>query len=148
MHSSFLSENWINPSVKLLVSWSKKIKAPCPIAEYYAKATDLMSASLCDTFIKVLFELLATGALSLPCFGAVLLLLDFASTSVVSVATAAAYAAEDATPPFPMFVGTIVILVIVILVSLSGVKGCAHIALSFQLVFSFSSKQGASVPDP
>lgn len=63
--------------------------------------------------------------------GATLLLLDFASTSVVSAATAAAYL-EGEVPnlPFPPWVGALIVLVLFTIVSLMGVRESARIALT------------------
>jgi amino acid transporter len=66
--------------------------------------------------------------------GAALLLLDYASTSVVSAATAATYLAGEVTLPFPTFVGAIIILAIFTLISLSGIRESARLAL---IVLSF-----------
>ncbi|KAF5384450.1 hypothetical protein D9615_003405 [Tricholomella constricta] len=66
---------------------------------------------------------------SFALIGAALLLLDFASTSVVSAATAASYLAGEVALPFPPFVGAIFVLTIFTIVSLSGVKESARIAL-------------------
>jgi len=60
---------------------------------------------------------------------AALLLLDFASTSVVSASTAASYLAGEVSLPFPSFVGPILVLVIFTIVSLTGIKESARIAL-------------------
>jgi len=62
--------------------------------------------------------------------GAALLLLDFASTSIVSAATAATYlAGEVPALPFPTWVGAVIVLVIFTIVSLMGVRESARIAL-------------------
>ncbi|KAF8888797.1 amino acid permease-domain-containing protein [Infundibulicybe gibba] len=61
--------------------------------------------------------------------GAILLLLDFSSTSIVSAATAATYVAGEVSLPFPTFVGTIFVLVLFMVISLTGVKESARIAL-------------------
>ncbi|KAF9484090.1 hypothetical protein BDN70DRAFT_891267 [Pholiota conissans] len=54
--------------------------------------------------------------------GAALLLLDFASTSIVSAATAATYlGGEVPSLPFPVWVGGIIVLVLFTLVSLIGI---------------------------
>lgn len=67
--------------------------------------------------------------------GASLLLLDFASTAVVSAATAATYLAGEVPGlPFPAWVGTVIVLVIFTIVSLMGVQESARIAL---VVLSF-----------
>lgn len=57
------------------------------------------------------------------------MLLDFASTSIVSAATAASYLAGEVDLPFPTFTGALIVLVIFTLISLSGVKESARIAL-------------------
>jgi uncharacterized membrane protein YkvI len=66
---------------------------------------------------------------SFALIGAALLLLDYASTSVVSAATAASYLAGEVTLPFPTFVGAIIILAIFTLISLSGIRESARLAL-------------------
>jgi len=80
--------------------------------------------------------------------GAALLLLDYASTSVVSAATAASYLAGEVPLPFPTFVGVIIILAIFTLISLSGIRESARLALivlsfhvSLWLLFYFISIQ-------
>jgi amino acid transporter len=65
---------------------------------------------------------------SLALLGAALLLLDFASTSVVSAATAAAYLSGEVRLPFPEFVAAALLLVAFTLVSLTGLKESARIA--------------------
>ncbi|THU77928.1 hypothetical protein K435DRAFT_973734 [Dendrothele bispora CBS 962.96] len=71
----------------------------------------------------------------LALLSASLLLLDFASTSVVSAATAASYlAGELATTnsgslPLPEWTVTVIILVLFMLVSLTGIKESAKVAL-------------------
>ncbi|KAI0070664.1 hypothetical protein K474DRAFT_1669815 [Panus rudis PR-1116 ss-1] len=62
--------------------------------------------------------------------GAAMLLLDFASTSVVSAATAATYLAGEVSLPFPSYLGTVIILVIFTTISLSGLRESARIALA------------------
>lgn len=70
---------------------------------------------------------------SSKCFALIaasLLLLDFASTVIVSAATAAAYlAGEVSNLPFPSWVGAVIILVLFTMLSLSGVRETARIAL-------------------
>jgi amino acid transporter len=61
---------------------------------------------------------------------ATLLLLDFASTSVVSAATAATYLAGEVTLPFPVWVLAVLVMVLFTIVSLFGVRESARIALS------------------
>ncbi|KAJ3568956.1 hypothetical protein NP233_g5372 [Leucocoprinus birnbaumii] len=61
---------------------------------------------------------------------AALLLLDFASTSVVSAATASTYLAGEVTLPFPTWVGAAIVIVIFVCISLSGIRDSARIALS------------------
>lgn len=61
------------------------------------------------------------------------MLLDFASTSVVSAATAASYLAGEMTLPFPTFIGALLVLVLFTLISLSGVKESSRIALTLLL---------------
>src|SRR4051812_28789422 len=63
--------------------------------------------------------------------GAALLLLDFASTAVVSAATAATYlAGEVPSLPFPTWVGAVIVLVLFTIISLMGVRESARIALA------------------
>ncbi|KAJ7611398.1 amino acid permease-domain-containing protein [Mycena polygramma] len=66
---------------------------------------------------------------SLALLGAALLLLDFASTSVVSAATASSYLAGEVTLPFSPLVGAVLVLIIFALVSLTGLKESARLAL-------------------
>lgn len=62
--------------------------------------------------------------------GAALLLLDFASTSVVSAATAATYlAGEVPSLPFPTWVASVILFVLFLVISLMGVRESARIAL-------------------
>ncbi|KAJ7510645.1 amino acid permease-domain-containing protein [Mycena galericulata] len=65
---------------------------------------------------------------SLALLGATLLLLNFASTSVVSASTASSYLAGEVVLPFPAFVGAALVLAIFALVSLTGLKESARIA--------------------
>ncbi|KAF7375410.1 Aaap amino acid permease [Mycena sanguinolenta] len=65
---------------------------------------------------------------SLALLSATLLLLDFASTSVVSASTATSYLAGEVVLPFPTFVGAVLVLVIFALVSLTGLKESTRIA--------------------
>jgi amino acid transporter len=60
--------------------------------------------------------------------GAALLLLDFASTAVVSAATATSYIANEVDLPFPSFVCTFAILVVFTVVCLTGVKESVRVA--------------------
>lgn len=60
---------------------------------------------------------------------AALLLLDFASTSVVSAATAASYLAGEVHLPFHPFVPAVLVLVLFTIISLTGIKESARIAL-------------------
>ena len=62
-------------------------------------------------------------------FGASLLLLDFAATTVVAAASAVSYLAGEVELPFPAFLGAILILVILAVAGLSGVRESARIAL-------------------
>lgn len=63
--------------------------------------------------------------------GAALLLLDFASTSIVSAATAATYlTGEVSSLPFPTWVGAIIVLALFTLISLTGVRESARITLA------------------
>jgi uncharacterized membrane protein YkvI len=61
---------------------------------------------------------------------AALMLLDFASTSVVSAATASTYLAGEVVLPFPAWVGAVIVIAIFVLVSLSGIRHSARLALS------------------
>ncbi|KAJ7106514.1 amino acid permease-domain-containing protein [Mycena epipterygia] len=73
---------------------------------------------------------------SLALLGAALLLLDFASTSVVSAATASSYLAGEVPLPFPPFVFAALVLILFALVSLTGLKESARFAfgvLAFHL---------------
>ncbi|KAJ6545319.1 hypothetical protein B0H19DRAFT_1266777 [Mycena capillaripes] len=70
---------------------------------------------------------------SLVLIGAALLLLDFASTSVVSAATASSYLAGEVALPFPTFVGAALVLLLFALVSLTGLKESARIAFALLL---------------
>ncbi|KAJ7230350.1 amino acid permease-domain-containing protein [Mycena pura] len=72
--------------------------------------------------------LLNVSRKSLALFGAALLLLDFASTAVLSAATASAYVAGEVDLPFPVFVGAALVLAIFALVSLTGIKESSRIA--------------------
>ncbi|KAF8911346.1 amino acid permease-domain-containing protein [Mucidula mucida] len=67
---------------------------------------------------------------SFALIGASLLLLDFASTAVVSAATAASYLSAEVALPFPSFVGAIIVLVLFTIISLSGMKESARLALA------------------
>lgn len=63
--------------------------------------------------------------------GAALLLLDFASTAIVSAATAATYlGGEVPSLPFPVWVGAVLVLVLFTLVSLIGVRENARLTLA------------------
>ncbi|KAG6905908.1 hypothetical protein DXG01_016979 [Tephrocybe rancida] len=73
--------------------------------------------------------ILNVSSKSFALIGVALLLLDFASTSVVSAATAASYFAGEVHLPFPEYGFAIVILVTFTVISLSGVKESARIAL-------------------
>ncbi|KAJ6545327.1 amino acid permease-domain-containing protein [Mycena capillaripes] len=70
---------------------------------------------------------------SLALIGAALLLLDFASTSVVSAATASSYLAGEVALPFLTFVGAALVLLLFALVSLTGLKESARIAFALLL---------------
>jgi hypothetical protein len=82
---------------------------------------------------------------SLALVGAVLLLLDFASTAVVSAATAASYLAGEVALPFPTFVGSIFVFVIFTFISLAGIRTSTRVALA-TLIFHVRSLVG--VPQP
>jgi len=60
---------------------------------------------------------------------AVIMLLDYTATSVVSAATAASYLAGETTLPFPAFVCATLFFVALTLISLSGIKESAKLAL-------------------
>ncbi|KAJ7158011.1 amino acid permease-domain-containing protein [Mycena crocata] len=70
---------------------------------------------------------------SMALLGAAVLLLDFASTSVVSAATASSYIAAEVTMPFPDFVAAGLVLLMFALVSLSGLKDSARVAFVVML---------------
>jgi len=61
---------------------------------------------------------------------AVLLLLDFAATSVVSAATAASYIASEVSLPFPVIVCTVIVLLVFTVICLSGVKESVRVAFA------------------
>jgi uncharacterized membrane protein YkvI len=61
---------------------------------------------------------------------AALMLLDFASTSVVSAATASTYLAGEVVLPFPAWVGAVIVIVIFVLISLLGIRDSARLALT------------------
>ncbi|EGO26780.1 hypothetical protein SERLADRAFT_447894 [Serpula lacrymans var. lacrymans S7.9] len=65
---------------------------------------------------------------SLALVAAALLILDFASTSVVSAATAASYLAGEVTLPFPTSAGAILLLVLFTIIGLCGMKESSRIA--------------------
>jgi uncharacterized membrane protein YkvI len=67
---------------------------------------------------------------TLALIGAVLLILDFSATSVVSAATATSYLAGEVDLPFPHWVGVVFVFVLFTAISLSGVKESARIALA------------------
>jgi len=94
-------------------------------------------ALLCVTFLLNVLSCSTSGKISLnvsskklALVGAVLLLLDFAATSVVSAATAVAYLAGEVSLPFSTFAGSSFILVVFATMSLCGVKESARIALA------------------
>ena len=71
-------------------------------------------------------------------FGAALLLLDFAATSVVSAAASAVYiSGEVPSLPFPTWVGSIIILVTFTCISLLGVRESTRIALIVLVIHVF-----------
>ncbi|KAH7928884.1 hypothetical protein BV22DRAFT_1030277 [Leucogyrophana mollusca] len=72
--------------------------------------------------------LLNVSSKALALVGAALLLLDFASTAVISAATASSYLAGEVSLPFPAYVGTIIVFVIFTAISLSGLKESSRIA--------------------
>ena len=68
-------------------------------------------------------------------FGAALLLLDFAATSVVSAAASAVYvSAEVPSLPFPTWVVSIIVLVIFTVISLMGFRESTRIALTLLVI--------------
>ncbi|KAG6917339.1 hypothetical protein DXG01_002910 [Tephrocybe rancida] len=73
--------------------------------------------------------ILNVSSKSFALVGAALLLLDFASTSVVSAATAASYLAGEVQLPFPEYAFAILVLLLFTIISLLGVKESARIAL-------------------
>ena len=71
-------------------------------------------------------------------FGAALLLLDFAATSVVSAAASAVYiSGEVPSLPFPTWVGSIIVLVTFTCISLMGVRESTRIALIVLVIHVF-----------
>jgi amino acid transporter len=66
---------------------------------------------------------------SVALVGAALLLLDFASTVVVSAAAATSYISGEVPFPMPQSVGSIIILLIFLLVGMLGMKESARSAL-------------------
>ncbi|KAJ6492057.1 amino acid permease-domain-containing protein [Mycena sanguinolenta] len=74
--------------------------------------------------------LLNVSRKSLALVGAALLLLDFASTSVVSAATASTYLAGEVALPFPSWVGAALVLIVFALISLNGLKESARLAFA------------------
>jgi hypothetical protein len=92
----------------------------------------------CASFLSTNTSLCPTSDLSslnvstknLALVGAVLLLLDFAATSVVSAATAVTYLTGEVSLPFPTFAGSILVLVIFTTISLSGVKESTRFSLA------------------
>lgn len=78
--------------------------------------------------------LLNVSSKSLSTLGATLLLLDFASTSVVSAATAASYFAGEVPLPFPAFVGTIFVFILLGAVGLISAKDSTRIALGLLII--------------
>ncbi|KAF9453356.1 AAAP amino acid permease [Macrolepiota fuliginosa MF-IS2] len=73
--------------------------------------------------------LLNVSSKPLALVSAALLLLDFASTSVVSAATASTYLAGEVDLPFPSWVGAVIVLFIFVCISLTGIRESARIAL-------------------
>ncbi|TCD62055.1 hypothetical protein EIP91_007531 [Steccherinum ochraceum] len=65
----------------------------------------------------------------LALLGAAVMLLDFASTAVVSAATSATYLAGEVNLPFPVYVVALLILAVFALVCLSGLRESARLAL-------------------
>lgn len=74
--------------------------------------------------------LLNVSTKGLAVVGSSLLVLDFASTSIVSSATAAEYLAGEVALPFPSWVLAVMVLILFTAVSLFGVRESARIALS------------------
>ncbi|CAK5282919.1 unnamed protein product [Mycena citricolor] len=81
---------------------------------------------------------------SIALLGAALMLLDFASTSVVSASTAASYVAGEVALPFPDFVGAAVVLLVFAVVSFTGLKESARISFVV-LAFHMSTMAVLSV---
>ncbi|KAH7915894.1 amino acid permease-domain-containing protein [Hygrophoropsis aurantiaca] len=72
--------------------------------------------------------LLNVSSKALALVGAALLLLDFASTAVISAATASSYLAGEVSLPFPPYVGAIIVFVIFTAISLCGLKESSRVA--------------------
>lgn len=96
----------------------------------------MLHIHICAYFLELPFPFYLTcsyrlniSTKSLALIGAALLMLDFASTSVISAATAASYLSGEVSLPFPVFVGAACILVIFTLISLTGIKEGARMAL-------------------
>ncbi|KAJ3506729.1 hypothetical protein NLJ89_g6709 [Agrocybe chaxingu] len=94
-----------------------------PIMEELASALPISGAPY--TYI------LNVSTKSFALIGAALLLLDFASTAIVSAATAASYLAGDVPLlPFPPWVGAVIVLLLFTVISLIGVRESARLALT------------------
>ncbi|KAJ7652948.1 AAAP amino acid permease [Mycena rosella] len=114
-----------------------------PIMEELASALPISGAPysymygfICRIMHTLMRRRLNASRKSLALLGAALLLLDFASTSVVSAATATSYLGGEVVLPFPEFVGAALVLLVFALVSLTGLKESARIAfvvLSFHI---------------
>lgn len=91
-----------------------------------------LSVPMCKTpfmWSYLLCSRLNVSSKWLALLGAAMLLLDYASTSVVSAATAAAYLSGEVSLPFPAYVGALLVVVVFTIVSLSGLRESARIAL-------------------
>ncbi|TFK75584.1 hypothetical protein BDN72DRAFT_757165 [Pluteus cervinus] len=101
-----------------------------PVMEALASALPISGAPY--TYI------LNVSTKSFALVSAALLLLDFASTSIISAATAASYLAGEVTLPFPAFVVAILILILFTLIGLTGTRESARLAL-IVLIFHFAT---------
>jgi hypothetical protein len=81
-------------------------------------------------YVLILRRSINVSTKTLALIGAVLLILDFSATSVVSAATAMSYLAGEVDLPFPPWVGVMFVFVLFTAISLSGVKESARIALA------------------
>ena len=65
---------------------------------------------------------------TLALIAAALLVLDYASTAVLSASTAIAYLAGEVTLPFPIVVGALLVLVLFAVISMAGLRDSARVA--------------------